>query len=66
MLQSNMSELMNQLGSLTEAVANQEQDPLLDDDMEEGDEDYHEDEEMSEEEKDDRPSLGIEAHAGES
>lgn len=66
MQQSNLSELMNQLGSLTESMANQ-QDPLLDEGMEEGDEDYH-DEEMSgsEEEKDDRPSLGIEAHPGES
>lgn len=66
MMQSNMSELMNQLGSLTEAI-NQNHDPLLDEGMEEGDEDYH-DEDMSnsEEEKDERPSLGIEAHPGES
>jgi len=57
-MQSNMSEFMNQMGPLTEALG-QGQNNFMDD---EEDDDYHDEDMDSEEEKDDRPSIGVVAH----
>lgn len=58
MMQSNMSEFMNQMGPLTEALGQGANNFMEEDE----DEDYLDEDMDSEEEKDDRPSLGVAAH----